>query len=381
MKIKVNQNDFTKALTLASKSLSSKVNLPVLANLLLIVGKNELEVVATNLETATTVKVGCEVEVEGRITVPGRQLIEFVSQLPPKEVVVEKLGEEVVVATDGYKARLATIPAEDFPAIPKTEGAIIKVPSGDFVKAVERIAFCAAQDEGRPVLTGVLVAVGGDFLSLVATDGYRLAYQKIGGSFGAEPVKFLVPAKALLEAAKIISESRGEKLEEEDRELEIMVGKNLNQVNFKVGNVEFTSRLIEGEFPNWQKIIPASFKSAAKVNREDFARLVRVASIFARDAGNIVRLELSKGDKGSKGALKVLANNSQVGSNEAQEEIELTGTGGEIAFNFRYLLEVLASFSAEEVNFEMIESLNPGRITVPGEPDYFHIIMPVRLQS
>ena len=133
-------------------------------------------------------------------------------------------------------------------------------------------------------------------------------------------------------------------------------------------------------FPNWQKLIPANFTSTARVPKEEFIKIVRVASIFARDAGNIVRFKLvASGAKG--GLLSAYATNSQVGSNEAQTEIDLIGKGGEIAFNYRYLLEMLSSVDGEDVEFEMIESLNPGRLTVPGDGNYFHIIMPVRLQS
>ena len=242
-----------------------------------------------------------------------------------------------------------------------------------------RVAPSAAQDEGRPVLTGVLCEFGKGTASMVATDGYRLSYQKVPFEGKLQAImKIVTPSKSLIEVVKIVSETSGG--DDDKRVVEILVADNLNQVNFKIGNVEFTSRLIEGEFPNWQKIIPGTFTSRARVTKEEFLKVIKVASIFARDSGNIVRLLLESG--GSNGAsLKIFAQNSQVGSNEAQTEIELTGKGGEIAFNYRYLLEMLSSVEAEEVDFEMIESLNPGRLTIPGDKDYFHIVMPVRLQS
>lgn len=379
MKFKITQGDLAGALLAVNKSLLSKVNLPILANVLMSVTDSDLEILSTNLETATRVKVGCRVEGEGQTTVPGRMLWEFVSQLPEQEIVFEKLGEELVVITRGYNARFATMAVEDFPAIPKIEkGYELAIESGELLRAINRVVYSAAADEGRPVLTGVLCEVGSNFMSLVATDGYRLSFQKTAlVKKKNAALKIIIPAKAMMELAKLIGEqAEGQK----NNQVVVLVGENLNQVNFKLGEVEYTSRLIEGEFPSWQKIIPTNFTTRAKISREELTRLVRIASIFARDAGNIVRLKLEPTGGGA--VLRVAATNNQLGSNEAETKVELTGQGGEIAFNFRYLLEMLGSVDGEDVYFEMIESLNPGRLTLAGEAtDYFHIIMPVRLQS
>jgi len=332
------------------------------------------------LETATKASTSCQTEIEGKITIPGRTLLEFVSQLPEGEVTFEKLGEEVLISTKGYNARIPTIAPEEFPAIPKIEkGDEVKIKTEDFVRGVAEVAFCAAQDEGRPILTGVLCEFKGNKLSLVATDGYRLSFREIPieKSPGEKNIKIVVPARAVSEVAKVIIENL-----DGDDQLSLVIADSLNQINFKVGNVEFTSRLIEGEFPGWQKIIPSSFTTKTRLPKSEFIKLVRIAAIFARDSGNIVRLKLENASASKKGTLTVLANTAQVGSTDAQIEAEMIGKGGEIAFNFRYLLEVLSIISGEEVNFEMIESLNPGRITATDDKDnFFHIIMPVRLQA
>lgn len=380
MKFTIAQSELTKTLLLANKSLSARANLPILANILVTAAGGKIEVLSTDLETATKVNTTAAVVSEGKTTIPGRFILEFVAQLPEGEVSFEKLGEEVVVSTKGYNARFATMATEDFPVIPKVEkGYRLRLKSGDFGKAVQRVAFCAAQDEGRPVLTGVLCEVDKTSLVMVATDGYRLSFQKVPLVGKGDSLKIIMPAKALGEVSKLVEEIGGE---EKDKDIEIVIAQTLNQVNFKIGNtfgvsasVEFTSRLIEGEFPGWQKIIPEKFASKAKVGREELARLIRIASIFARDAGSIIKFNLE--DK----KLIVSATNNQVGSNEASTDITLTGRGGEIAFNFHYLLEMLSSVSGEDINFEMIEALNPGKLTIPGDDDYFHIVMPVRLQS
>ena len=375
MKFKISQEEFSKILIAVNKSLQTKANLPILSNILISANNRGLEVLSTDLETATKVNNKCDVETEGKTTVPGRAMSEFVSQIPPGEVVVEKLGEEVKVLAKRYSARFSSMPTEDFPAIPKIDkGKTIVLDGVDFLKAIQKVAFAAAQDEGRPALAGVLCEIGKKTFSMVATDGYRLSFQQIA-SEGDISLKIIVPAKTLWEVAKIISESD----EEAGKTVRMVISDGLNQVNFEIGNVEFTSRLIEGEFPAWQKIIPTNFTSLAKIPKDELAKLVRVAAIFARDSGNIIKLKFEISGKG--GLLTISANNNQVGSNEASCEIELKGPGGEIAFNFRYLLEVLTSIESEDIFFEMIESLNPGRLTTGEKEDYFHIVMPVRLQS
>ncbi|MBI3342261.1 DNA polymerase III subunit beta [Candidatus Curtissbacteria bacterium] len=378
MKFSSSQGELNKALLLAGKSLLTKPNLPVLANLLIKTGKGHIEILSTNLETATRVTLPCEVAVEGETTLNGKTLLEFVSQLPEGKVTLEKLGEEVLVSASGFKARLATIAAEEFPAIPLiTKGTKLELSAADFARLVGRVAFSAATDEGRPVLTGVLAEFSKGHLKMVATDGYRLSFEQMDFEGGADvDMKLIVPARALIEVGKILSETEAEKFA-------IQVSENLTQMNFNCADVEFTSRLIEGEYPGWQRVIPGSFPTRVVVNKEELTKLVKVASIFARDAGSIVKVHVEPDAKAAgKGILKVEATASQVGSTDAQVEVTVTGPGGEIAFNYRYMLEALAVIGGEDVIFEMVESLNPGKISPTDEKDkFFHIVMPVRLQS
>lgn len=382
MKFRVSQEEFLKILTIVGKSLSSKGNLPILSNVLINASKNKIEIISTNLETAIRVSLNCKVEGEGKTTVSGKTFLEFISQLPPGEIVCEQLGDEVLVSLSKYKGRFPTIAADEFPAIPKIdEGWEIKMGESDFAKAANQVTFCASADEGRPVLTGVLFDANKNNLTIVATDGFRLSFKKIAiktpEKMGA--IKIIVPARAVFAAAKIIEEG-SENID--SSEIAVLIAQNFNQIEFKIGSVRFTSRLIEGEFPAWQKIIPESFTTKIKVNKDDFVKLVRIASIFAREAGNIVRLKIEGPSADGAGVLTVLASASQAGSSDAQIPINVSGGGGEIAFNFRYLLEGLGVIEGDEVDFEMIESLNPGRIKGTDEKDsFFHIIMPVRLQT
>ena len=380
MKFTISQTEFLKAINIGSRSLLSKSNLPILSNILVSAKKDGVEFLATNLETACRVKVDAKVEREGETSVVGRTIGEFLSQLDSVDIVVEKLGEELVLGADGVGARFGTMDPAEFPAIPKVDGGMVfSVSVGDLTSAVSAVAFCAAVDESRPILTGVLCQSTKKGLSLVATDGFRLGYAQMETSDSTLSLglKFIIPAKALAEIAKI-SEEVSAKLAEKKRLVNIAVSGNLTQAIFKIGEVEFTSRLIEGTFPSWEKLIPSEFSTKATISKQELVRVVKIASIFARDAGNIVRLRLRQEDK--KSQLSVSSAASQIGSSESTIKIDLAGNGGEIAFNFRYILEALSVTSSEQIVFEMNESLNPGKIS-PADANFFHIIMPVRLQA
>lgn len=416
MKFVISQSEFSKALLTSGKSILSRANLPILSNVLIKASAGKVEILATNLETATKVELKCKVESEGKATVNGKTLLEFTSQLPESELVFEKLGEEAIVSTKGYSGRFATIAPEEFPAIPKIEkGFVLEVGCGDFVDAASKVAFSAAQDEGRPILTSVLCDIAKNEIKMVATDGYRLGFQEINtrNSGITSNLKINVPARAINEVAKIILELGLVEVEDDKKDeknsIKITVSQNLNQISFQLDGVEFISRLIEGEFPNWQKIIPSTFNTKVKIAKDEFIKLIKVASIFARESGSIVKLKFETGSANKSGSaplgggagrvpdgdsagpvparhgagiLRVNAASSQVGSSDANCDVDISGSGGEIAFNYRYLLEILAVVSGEEVNFEMNESLNPGRITsLDPKNNFFHIIMPVRLQS
>ncbi len=389
MDFKVLQPEFSKALLTCGKSILSRANLPILSNVLIKASTKGIEIVSTNLETATKVQVGGKVGAFGEITLSGKMILEFVSQLPEGEVKFEKLGEEVIITTKGYSGRFPTMPPEEFPAIPKIEkGISLEVDSVEFAERVLKIIFSAAADEGRPILTGALCEINKNRMRIVVTDGYRLGYEEVAmdSPKNLPNIKINVPARALSEVAKIIAEDNSRDHEDEKGKakdkINILISDALNQINFKINGVEFTSRLIEGEYPNWQKIIPSTFNTKVTINRAELIKLVKITSIFARESGNIIKLKFEPTGSGKSGKLSVLATSSQVGSSDVSCEVGIVGKGGEIAFNYRYLTEVLLAIDDEEINFEMNESLNPGKITGldPKDP-YFHIIMPVRLQA
>ncbi len=377
MKFSIQKDELVRSLALGTRSILTRSSLPVLSNVLIRTTKDSVEMTTTSLETAVRFVMPCKVERTGETTVLGRALVEFVSQLESGEVSIEKLGEEVVVACRGTSARFATIAPEEFPAIPKVEGGkSVTVDARDFAACVNQVFFCAAQDESRPILAGVLFEGKKDSISLVATDGFRLGHSLISSPKNSiVGQKFVVPARAVSEIPKLVADSLGDT----NKKIEITVSDNLTQAVFKMEGLEFVTRLIDGVYPGWEKLIPANFATSVSLKKDDLARAVKVAAIFAKDAGNIVKFKISGSDKN--GTVAVSSNTAQIGSSEAKIEVQLMGVGGEIAFNYHYVLEALASIGGEEIVFEMNESLNPGRLRAVEDETFFHIIMPVRLQS
>jgi DNA polymerase-3 subunit beta len=370
MKIQILQENLNKSLNIASRSISSKTQLPILANVLLKTDKNRLQISATNLETGIALWSGAKIEGEGEITIPAKILTEIVASLPAGKIDLVAEGSLLKIATEGYEATLNGIPAGEFPKLPTYgQETLFSLPSEKFLRAINQVAFAAATDEGRPVLTGVLFKIQGKKLSLVATDGYRLSLKTLELENPIkEEVSLLLPAKTLMEVGRIIAD-------EKPSAVKMGFTEQQNQVVFVFSDLELFSRVIEGEFPDYEKIIPQNFTGKLVLDREGFSRAIKVVSIFARDSANIIRLKINKD------TLEMSANSPQVGENKSSLSIKLEGEEGEIAFNYRFLQGFLGAITADEVCLEMSGSLNPGAFRAVSDESFLHIVMPVRLQT
>ncbi|MBU2577384.1 DNA polymerase III subunit beta [Patescibacteria group bacterium] len=373
MKIQILQENLNKGLTIASRSISSKVQLPILSNVLLKTDQNRLKISATNLETGISLWLGGKVEEEGEITIPARILTEIVSSLPAEKINLEVKENSLTISCEGFTASINGISASEFPKLPGySPESLFMLPTDKLCEAINRVAFAAASDDGRPVLTGVLFKIQGKTLSMVATDGYRLSVKTIElDNQIKEEIKLLLPARTLMEVAKIISEEKNEK------GLAVQMGftKEQNQVVFVFPEMELFSRVIEGDFPDYEKIIPESSETTAILDKESLSRAVKLVSIFARESANIVRLSLKDS------FLEMSANSPQVGENKNQIDAKIEGEGGEIAFNYRFLQGFLGAISGKEISLGMTGSLNPGVFRITEDNTFLHIIMPVRLQT
>lgn len=375
MKLSVLQENLAKGLTVASRSVASRVQLPVLSNILLATDQGRLKLSATNLETGINYWLGAKVEKEGTISVPAKVFTEFVTSLPTEKVKLETKENNLFVRCGNYQAEFNSLAATEFPNIPSIKGRPdISFAASGLVGAINQVAFAAAQDEGRPVLTGVLLIIKGKELILVATDGYRLSLKKLPTTKGIVESKelrkgLIIPSRTLMELARIMSEVSQEK------NIGLTITKKANQAIFSAPESEIISRLIEGQYPDFEKIIPDKGKTSLTVDLVELTRAVKVAAIFAREAANIVRFSIDQ--KG----LEITANTAQVGRNKIRLEAKVKGNGRKIAFNSRYLLDLLGVAEAKEINLEITGPLNPGLFTLTGDKSYLHIIMPVRVQE
>jgi len=376
MKTSLLQENLVKGVNLVSRVVANKAQLPVLANILLSTDKNRLKLSATNLETGMNLWLGGKIEGEGRLTVPAKIFSEVVSSLPQETVVLEKEGEGLKISCGRFKSKINGIAAEEFPLMPSLrDGKTIKETFSLDREAVEKglgqVAMAAATDESRPIFTGVKMELGEKKLRMAATDGYRLSVKTVLNLKGLKKQKSLVvPARALMELVRAIAAA-----ETEAKEVVLAATEEERQLIMAYGEVEVVTRILEGDFPDFDKIIPTSHTTSIVLDAEELLQAVRAAAVFAKDSANIVRFKVS--DSG----LLISANAPQVGENEVEVSCKKTGEDAEIAFNSRYLLEMLNVIEVKELRLEMSGPLSPGVFKPKEDNGLIHIIMPVRVQA
>lgn len=365
MKFTVLQQDLLPSLQAVARSVGYKSTLPVLDNLLLAQEGDRLKIAATNLEVGVIKYIKVEEGVEGEITVPAKTLVELISGLGPNKVTIESSGEVMTVQSGKLKATVNGISAAEFPAIPISSDKGITFPKEAFMSS-SQILFASAVDEGRPVLTGILTDVSGGKLDFVATDGFRLAHRQLSLPDSKIQFKALIPRRTFEEVLKLISE-------EEVDEINIASSENQNQAIFNLGNSIVSSRLIEGQFPAWNKIIPQTIVGRAIVEKDELLKAVKLAAIFAKNEANILVLTTKKG------LLKLESHAKEVGGQENEMEGEVEGEELKIAFNTKFILDAVSASPASQIMIEFSGPLSAALIKPVGVEGLEYIVMPVRL--
>ena len=376
MRLSCLQENLSRGLTVVGRAVATRTTLPITQNVLISTDQSRLKLSATNLEIAISTWIGAQVEEEGAITVPARLLTEFVSSLPSERIDVESTAQPkgLALRCARFEANINGTDAEDFPPIPTVEsGVTARVERGVLRDAIDYVAFAAATEDSRPVLTGIKVEMSGDDFTFAAADGFRLAVfkQKLASEVD-EDLSFIVPARALQEVNRLIGSQEGP--------VEFMVTPSKSQVLFRLEGVEIVSQLIQGTFPNYSQLIPDKYEARVVVERAAFLRATRTASIFARDGSGIVRLQATAAD-GAPGRLTISSRAEELGDN--QGEIDATIEGGEeskIAFNSKYLAEVLDVLGEGEVSLETTTPSSPGVLRGSGNDSYVHVVMPMFVQ-
>jgi DNA polymerase-3 subunit beta len=376
MNVSVMQENLARGLGVVSRAVSSRATLPVLANVLLKTEESGLKLTATNLEIGINCWVPGKVEESGEITVPARLLTDLVASLPNQRIDLQLSSKDrtLKVTCGGSRSSIKGIDADEFPVVAAIgEAPATSVDGRALRDALQQVVFAAASDESRPILTGVLTKLTGDTMTLAAADNYRIAVRSLKLEKPVSPeMSIVVPARSYAELMRILPDA--------EAPIEITITPNKSQVLFHVEGIDLVSRLIEGQFPNYEPVIPQSHASRAVLDREAFLSGARRASIFARDSANIVKIEFG-GESSNGEGVSITAHAADVGDNADALDATVEGSPTSIAFNARYLLDVLANLGTDEAALELSGPLAPGVVRGVGRDVYVHVIMPVRTAS
>jgi DNA polymerase-3 subunit beta len=376
MRVSCLQENLAKGLSVVGRAVATRSTLPVLSNVMLSTDNGRLKLSATDLEIGINCWIGAKVEEDGATTVPARSFIDLVNSLPS-----ERIDMELVVRTQTlnlkcarYEANLKGIDAQEFPLIPALEegDGQITLEAAAFRRMIEQVVLAAATDESRPILTGVLAKFEGNQLTLAAADGFRLSVRAANLPAEMETASAIIPARALAELARISTD---------EEEIILAITPARKQVLFHAPNVDLVSQLIEGNFPDYQQIIPKGYATRTVLNTNSFLRACRTANIFARDAANIARIQVAPGDELAPGHITIAATSAELGDNVGEMDASIEGNAVEIAFNVKYLIDVLSVMDSAQVALETTTSSSPGVLKPVGDVDFVHVIMPMHVRS
>ncbi|MFQ5398387.1 MAG: DNA polymerase III subunit beta [Anaerolineae bacterium] len=373
MKVSCLQENLAKGLSIVSRAVSTRSTLPVLANVLIATDDGRLKLSATNLEVVITCWIGAKVEEEGAITIPARTFGDLIGALPQERVdlALNEQTQTMHISCARTEANIKGIDAQEFPLVPQPDQEHrIRVEADVLKQMISQVAFAAAADDTRPMLSGVSTRFEDSRLMMAATDGFRLSVRSahIPG-FVDEPVSVTIPARALNEVARVVSEDTDA--------VYISLPNGRNQVIFDMDSVVLVSQLIDGNFPDYDPIIPKRHMTRTVLNTAEFRKACRTAEIFARESSHTARVRVEPGDEITPAYAVVAATSAETGDNVAQIDASVEGDPIEIAFNVKYMNDVLAVIDTPQVALETTTPMEPGVIKPVGDNDFLHIIMPM----
>jgi DNA polymerase-3 subunit beta len=363
---------------------ASRSTLPVLSNVLLATDNGQLKLSANNFELGISCWLGAKIEDEGATTIPARLLSEFVNSLPPEriDVKLDEATQTLNLKCARFESNIKGIDAQEFPAVPSgsEEDIVIKLNPEALRTMIKQVVFAAATDESRPVFTGVLLKFDGDNLTMAAADGFRLSVkvtalnQNSGAYADLETPHLIIPARALTELARVSAD--------QEQPIELVIAPSRRQVLFRLQDIELVSQLIEGEFPDYNRIVPKGHATRSVLDTANFLKAVRISHLFARDSANIVKLEINpSGDELMNGRVTLVATSAELGDNVADMDASIEGDSVEIAFNAKYLIDVLSIVDSPQIVLETSSPSSPGVFRPMGDEEFTHVIMPMHIQG
>lgn len=376
MKLSCLQDNLSRGLGVVGRAVATRTTLPITNNVLLATDQSRLKLAATNLEMAISYWLGAKVEEEGAITVPARLITEFVNSLPNEriDIALAPKTKTLGLKCARFEARISGVDAKDFPPIPPvSEGITTKVEVEALRQGISHVVFAAATEESRPVLTGIDARFEDGLLTLAAADGFRLAVYKLPLATPIkEKIEVIIPARTLAELNRLIADG--------DEAVDITVNPNKSQALFRFKNIELVSQLVQGTFPQYSQLIPQSYKTRAVVDVAEFLRATKTASIFARDGSGIVRLVMAGGSDVTPGRMTISARSEEIGEDTGEIDAIVEGGEAKIAFNGKYLTDVLGVLGETQVALETTSPSSPGVLRPVGTDNYVHVVMPMFVQ-
>lgn len=377
MKVSVLQENLAYGLNIVSRAVSPRSTLPVLGNVLVATDEGRLRLSATNLELGITCWIGAKIDEDGSTTVPARTFTDLVSTLPNDKVEMELNVRNLTlnVHCGTSNTDIKCIDAQEFPPMPSPDmGDSTEINVTDFKEMIHQVVFAASNDEARPVLTGILVTVQGNEIKLEAADGFRLSMRKDElSSPASRPLKAIIPARALSELARVAGDS--------DETIKMVIPSGRGQVVFRMKDIELVSQLIEGNYPELEQIVPRSHQTRTVLSTSAFLKACRQAEIFAREGSHIARIDIKPGSELEPGTIEISGQSEETGSNLSVIDATIEGSPLLIAFNVRYLREVLDVLKTPNVIMETTGDTSPGVFRPAGEDNFLHVIMPMHLGS
>lgn len=373
MIVSVLQENLAKGLSIVTKAVENRPQLPVLSNVLLVAENSRLQLAATNLQLSITCWIGAKIDEPGSITLPAKTLNELVNSLSPERVDLrlDDVTNTVHVKCGTTNSNIKGIDADEFPPITHSEDSDVVIPGPVLRDMINQTVFAAAKEDNRPILTGIYTEFDGQVMTMAAADGYRLAVRttEIDQLF-EDPVSFVIPAKALAEVSRVISD--------EDDTVSISLPGSREIVTFHLANVEISSQLLDGRFPDFGAIIPRGYVTSTTLYTSDLLKKCQTAEIFARDNANSGRMYVKPPTSaGEPGEVVVAGKSAERGDNENRLDAHVEGEPLDIHFNIKYLIDVLRVIDDEQVVFQSNGAENPGVIRPRDRDDFIHVIMPM----
>ena len=379
MRLSCLQENLNRGLTVIGRAVATRTTLPITHNVLMSTDNGRLKLSATNLELAISTWVGGVIEVEGSLTVPARLLTEFVSSLGSESIDLDSENNAKVleIKCGRFEATISGTDSEEFPPIPSVDQGIrVQVDSQTLKTGINQTVVAAATEESRPVLTGIKLEVNEDQFTLAAADGFRLAVYKGNVERAVdEPISVIIPARTLTEISRFIGDQQ--------ELIDVVVSPSGAQALFRLTNVEVVTQLIHGNFPTFAEILEDAMKdtkTTVDVELDKFLSATRSASIFARDSSGIVRMKLSPGEGDNSGQITISSRAEELGENIGEIDGLVTVEESQIAFNSKYLLDVLSAIKTDNVSLTTSGPSRAGVFKATDSDHYMHLVMPMFVQ-